>query len=150
MWDFKQFIKTTIQEFLNENKNNGEIYTNKNVNVGDVYEESDIYQYIQKLHYKRDYDFWEGDLGDRIEKYPYYIVKEVSIQDIGMDEYQLDEDDMVEYIEMFNEKGSYPPIVLGKKSHGYYNIIDGTHRANALREIGLKSIICFVGMKKTK
>ena len=65
-----------------------------------------------------------------------------------MDEYQLDEDDVEEYIEMFKKKGFYPPIVLGKKSYGYYNIIDGTHRANALRKIGLKSIICFVGLKK--
>lgn len=144
----KQHINRTLLEFINETKNNSFLFTNKNVNVGDVYEESDIYQYIQKLHWKRDYDFWEGDLGDRIEKFPYYVVKEVSIQDIGMDEYQLDEDDVEEYIEMFNKRGSYPPIVLGKKSYGYYNIIDGTHRANALRLIGLKSIICFVGIKK--
>lgn len=144
----KQHINRTLLEFINETKNNSLLFTNKNVNVGDVYEESDIYQYIQKLHWKRDYDFWEGDLGDRIEKFPYYVVKEVSIQDIGMDEYQLDEDDVEEYIEMFNKRGSYPPIVLGKKSYGYYNIIDGTHRANALRLIGLKSIICFVGIKK--
>jgi len=92
--------------------------------------------------------FWEGDLGDRIEKYPYYIVKEIPIENIGMDEYQLDEVDMNEYIDMFNEKGSYPPIVLGKKTYSYYNIIDGTHRANALREIDLKSIFCFVSMRK--
>lgn len=143
----KQHIRKTLLEFINETKDNV-VFTNTNVNIGDVYEESDIYQYIQKLHYKRDYDFWEGDLGERIEKYPYYVVKEISIKDIEMDEYQLDEDDMEEYIEMFKERGSYPPIVLGKKSYGYHNIIDGTHRANALREIGLESIICFVGLKK--
>ena len=143
----KQHIKNILLEFINETKDNG-IFTNTNVNIGDVYEESDIYQYIQKLHYKRDYDFWEGDLGERIEKYSYYVVKEIPIEDIEMDEYQLDEDDVEEYIEMCKEKGFYPPIVLGKKSYGYYNIIDGTHRANALRKIGLESIICFVGLKK--
>ena len=61
----KQHIKNILLEFINETKDNG-IFTNTNVNIGDVYEESDIYQYIQKLHYKRDYDFWEGDLGERI------------------------------------------------------------------------------------
>ena len=137
-------LQESIRRILREELNN----TNLSVNIGDVYEESEIYTYIQKLHYKRDYDFWEGDLGERIEKFPYYIVKEVPIEDIEMDEYQLDEDDMEEYIEMFKERGSYPPIVLGKKSYGYYNIIDGTHRANALRELGFDKIICFVGKKK--
>ena len=137
-------LQESIRRILREESN----YTNTNVNIGDIYEESDIYQYIQKLHYKRDYDFWEGNLGERIEKFPYYDVKEIPIKDIEMDEYQLDEDDIEEYIEMFKKRGSYPPIVLGKKSYGYYNIIDGTHRANALRELGFDKIICFVGKKK--
>ncbi len=138
-------LQESIRRILREESN----YINTNVNIGDIYEESDIYQYIQKLHYKRDYDFWEGDLGERIEKFPYYVVKEIPVKDIEMDEYQLDDDDMEEYIEMFEERGSYPPIVLGKKSYGYYNIIDGTHRANALRELGFDKIICFVGKKKS-
>jgi hypothetical protein len=141
----KSNLQESIRRILREESN----YTNTNVNIGDIYEESDIYQYIQKLHYKRDYDFWEGDLGERIEKFPYYVVKEIPVKDIEMDEYQLDDDDMEEYIEMFKERGSYPPIVLGKKSYGYYNIIDGTHRANALRELGFDKIICFVGKKKS-
>jgi len=137
-------LQEQIRKVLREETN----YTNKSVNIGDVYEESDIYQYIQKLHYKRDYDFWEGDLGQRIEKFPYYVVQEVPIENIEMDEYQLDEDDMEEYIKMFKEKGSYPPIVLGGKYYRHYDIIDGTHRANALRELGFVKIICFVGKKK--
>jgi len=53
----KHYLKKTFLEFLNERKEIGELYTNKNVNIGDVYEESDIYKYVQELHYKRDYDF---------------------------------------------------------------------------------------------
>ena len=124
------------------------IYSNNDVNIGDIYEESDIYTYVQKLHHKRKEDFWEGDLGERIEKYPFYVVKEIPIEQIEMDEFQVDDDDVEEYIELFKKLNSYPPIVLTKKQSGYYYIIDGTHRANALRELGLKSIICFVGKKK--
>jgi len=126
------------------------IYSNNNINIGDIYEESDIYTYVQKLHHKRKEDFWEGDLGERIEKYPFYIVKEIPIEQIEMDEFQVDDDDVEEYVELFKKLNSYPPIVLTKKQYGYYYIIDGTHRANALRELGLKSIICFVGKKKTQ
>jgi hypothetical protein len=129
-------------------ENNSPIFTNTNVTVGDIYEESEIYSYIQKLHYKRKEDFWVGDLGDRIEKYSYYVVREIPINDIEMDVYQMDEDDLEEYIELFKELQSYPPIVLTKKKYGYYDIIDGTHRANALRELGLTSIVCFVGKNK--
>jgi hypothetical protein len=129
-------------------ENNSPIFTNTNVTVGDIYEESEIYSYIQKLHYKRKEDFWVGDLGDRIEKYSYYVVREIPINEIEMDVYQMDEDDLEEYIELFKELQSYPPIVLTKKDYGYYNIIDGTHRANALRELGLTSIVCFVGKNK--
>jgi hypothetical protein len=136
-------LQESIRKILREEIN----YTNDSVTIGDVYKESDIYSYIQKLHYKRDYDFWDGDLGERIEKFPYYVVQEIPIENIELDEYQTDEDDIEEYIEMFNKKGSYPLIVLGEKLYGNYNIIDGTHRANALKELGFNKIICFVGKK---
>jgi hypothetical protein len=96
-------------------ENNSPIFTNTNVTVGDIYEESEIYSYIQKLHYKRKEDFWVGDLGDRIEKYSYYVVREIPINEIEMDVYQMDEDDLEEYIELFKKLQSYPPIVLSKK-----------------------------------
>jgi hypothetical protein len=130
------------------NESESHLFTNTNVVIGDVYEESEIYSYIQTLHRKRKEDFWEGDLVQRIEKYPYYVVKEIPIDDIDMDIYQVDEDDMEEYIELFKELQSYPPIVVTKKDYGYHNIIDGTHRANALRELGLTSIVCFVGKNR--
>jgi hypothetical protein len=79
-----------------------------------------------------------------------------------LDEYELDIDDMEEYIDLYNKYNSYPPIVLdGDTSGGLttlvngkwmtlnnYTIIDGTHRANALKEMGFKTIICFVGKNK--
>lgn len=141
-------LQENIRRILREEISNQTIYTNNNVTIGDIYDESDIYTYIQKLHHKRSEDFWEGDLGDRIEKYPYYIVKEIPISDIELDEFYVDEDDVEEYVDMFIKRQSYPPIVIGKKHMGYHSIIDGTHRANALKELGFNSIICFVGTKK--
>jgi hypothetical protein len=124
-------------------------FTNINVNIGDVYDESEIYSYVQKLHYKRKEDFWDGDLGERIEKFKYYVVKEIPISKIALDEYELDIDDMEEYIDLYNKYNSYPPIVLdGDIKWSKFTIIDGTHRANALKEMGFKTIICFVGKNK--
>lgn len=121
-------------------------YTNKNVTIGDVYSENDIYPYIQKLHRNED-DFYDGDIGDRIEEFPKYKVAEIPIDKINMDEYELDDDYVEEYVEKYEELGTYPPIVLGEYEYNWgYNIIDGTHRANALKDAGLKSIICFVGL----
>lgn len=132
-----------------ENKEN-ELYTNKNVNIGDVYDESDIYVYCQKLH-KNEEDFWGeendgGDLGERIERFIKYEVAEISIDKIETDEYYLDDDIVEEYMEKYNEIETYPPIVLGYYNYDKYDIIDGNHRANALKELGFKSILCFVGL----
>jgi len=134
-----------------ENKNNV-LYTNKNVNIGDLYDESDIYIYCQKLH-KNEEDFLGeendgGDLGERIEKFIKYEVAEISIDKIETDEYYLDDDIVDEYIDKYNEIKTYPPIVLGYYGYGYgkYDIIDGNHRANALKKLGFETIICFVGL----
>lgn len=142
-----QFIKTTIQEFLNEQKIN-ENFTNKNINIDEVYSESDVYTYIQKLH-RNEEDFYDGDIVERIEKFPKYIVADIPINKINMDEYQLDDDYVNDYVEMYKQMGTYPPIVLGYYDNSWgYDIIDGTHRANALRKLGIKSIISFVGLNE--
>jgi hypothetical protein len=66
-----------------------------------------------------------------------------------MDEYELDDDYVDDYIEMYKKSGTYPPIVLGYYDNNWgYDIIDGTHRANVLRKLGVKSIISFVGLNE--
>jgi hypothetical protein len=143
----RKYIKTTIQEFLNEQVIH-ESFTNENVTIGDIYPESDIYSYIQKLH-RNEEDFYEGDIGERIERFSTYVVADIPIDKIEMDEYQLDDDYVDDYVKMFEKLGTYPPIVLGQYNKNWgYNIIDGTHRANALRKLGFTSIIAFVGLNK--
>ena len=120
------------------------LYTNKNVNIGDIYDESDIYMYVQSLH-RNEEDFYDGNLGERIGEYSQYEVKEIEISKICIDEYELDDDYVDDYIKKYESLNSYPPIVLGYNDPRWgYNIIDGTHRVNALHRLGIKTIIAFV------
>jgi len=137
-------MKNLIRKILKE------YYKSTEIEIGDVYSESDIYPYIQKLH-RNEEDFYEGDIGERIERFPNYIVAKVPINKINMDEYYIDDDYVDEYVDKFKKTKSYPPIVLGYYDNNWgYNIIDGTHRANVLRKLGLKSIICFVGLNENQ
>lgn len=136
--DFTTFFKSELNKPTKVLEHR--MYSDKIV-IGDVYPEEDVYIFTQKIHHTPE-DFFDGDLGDRIEQYEEYIVKEVNISDIqNLDEFQLDEDLVEEYTEILKKNDTYPPIVLDEE----YNIIDGTHRANALNDLGKKKIIAFVG-----
>lgn len=87
------------------------------------------------MHRNED-DFYDGDITERIGRFLKYQVAEVNITKINMDEYELD-DYVDDYIEKFKQFGTYPPIVLGYYDNNWgYDIIDGTHRANALKKLG--------------
>lgn len=135
-----------MREQINKIKNFGQFlneqYTANNIKIGGIYDEGDVYGYTQRIHHTND-DFIDGDLGERIEEYEKYIVMEISISDIEIDEYQIDDSLVDDYKEKFNKNKTYPPIVLNSD----YGIIDGTHRANALYELGFKTIIAFVGVE---
>ncbi len=51
---------------------------------------------------------------------------------------------------MYKKTSDYPPIILGGKKYGYYTIIDGTHRVNALHSLGVTEVKCWVGHKIKK
>lgn len=123
-----------------------ETYTNLSIEIGDIYSENDVYSYAQRIH-RNEEDFYDGDLGERIESFPRYQVAEISIDKISIDEYELDDDYVDDYIEKYKEMDTYPPIILGYYDNKWgYNIIDGNHRVNALHKMGIKSVICFVGL----
>ncbi len=116
--------------------------------VGTVLPESDIYVYVQYLHKERAEDFWEGDLGERIEYYKTYKLMSLPFSEINCEEYQYDADLGKEYRKKYQETGDYPPIVIGHKDIRWgYGIIDGTHRARALRKLGISEIKAWVGRK---
>jgi len=149
MYSFEQFKNThknisNIQKFV-MNESRSETYQNlcwKNAKIGDIVDESDIYNYAQSLHRNYD-DFHEGDLGDRIEKYKRYKLTEIDIDKLDLDEWYKDEDH-VEAIEVKIEKtGTYPPIIIDRD----FCIIDGTHRANAVNNLGMTTILVWKGIK---
>lgn len=85
----------------------------------------------------------EGDLGDRIEEYSEYVLKEIDIKEIDIEEFILDEDLIEEYEEKYSKSKKYPPIVLDSD----YRIIDGSHRFNVLYNLGITKILAFVGIE---
>lgn len=127
-----------LKELLKNGKN---IYFNNEVRHGQLFSESDVYMHVSNIH--RNYeDFEDGDLGERLEMYDKYIVKVVDINKIDTEEFQLDDDLVDEYIDKYKKTNTYPLSVITSD----YNIIDGTHRLNALKTIGITKVLVFVGV----
>ena len=117
-----------------------------NAKVGDILSNDVVYMYVQYLtdnagKYEECFGDSEADLGERLDQYDKYILKEIPIDKIDTEEWGFDMDDVQEYMKMYSNTKEYPPIVVSKN----YSIIDGTHRANALKLCGLKKILAFVG-----
>ena len=140
----KELIRKILREASNLQSAYDIVMTS---DVGDIIPESDVYQYVQKIHNNYD-DFIDGDLGERIERFSKYKVALIDIDKIVTDEYYLDDDMMDDYIDKYENNKSYPPIVLGYYNNWGYDIIDGNHRANALKTIGVKKIKCLVGLNE--
>ncbi len=90
MKNLRNFINRKIKIRLQEHVLS-DVFTNEDVHVGEIYPESDIYSYIQKLHRNVE-DFYDGNISERIEEFSKYIVADILIDKINMDEYQLDDD----------------------------------------------------------
>ncbi len=126
-------------------------------NIGDILSESHIYDYAQRLH-RNEEDFIDGDISERIGEYSKYKLELVNISDINIDEWEIDEDKVLEYEEEYKNRQDYPPIVIGDKDNiscmvyknGKYvyqhTIIDGTHRVNALYNLGIDKVKAWVGI----
>lgn len=102
-----------------------------NAKIGDKISEEYIYNYVQYLHDDYEGAFIDGDLGDRIEEFEIYKLTELSISQIDLDEFYINEDSVLEYKSIIEETGDYPPIVVDED----YRIIDGVHRAVAVSEL---------------
>jgi hypothetical protein len=121
----------------------------KNAKVGDVLPNSDIYLYVEYLNDKskihtHSENFIDGDLGDRIDEYDYYILQKIPINYIDINEWDTYDDEIDLYQKVFQKTKDYPPIVISS----YNSIIDGTHRANALYNSGETEILAFIGIDK--
>jgi hypothetical protein len=114
------------------------------------YTEAEIYERVQKAtpDYKYENAFVDGDLGERLEEWPYYHkIKDFDLTTLDNEEWELDESIVDDYIEMIKKEGVHnmPPIVIdGNKS-----IIDGIHRINALLQSGYTKFNVVKGSKKS-
>lgn len=102
----------------------------------------EIYEYIRYIHNDPN-DFYDGDLSDRIESYDNYKLENVKIDDIDCDEFFMRDYDIPDFIKMYKNGSEFPIIVL---SHDY-RVIDGTHRCQSAKQIGLKMIKAYVGVR---
>jgi len=112
--------------------------------IGSTYQPFEILEYVTTFHSNDSYD--DTDFYERLEEYDHFVLKMIDIEDLDLEEHQLDEDKVEDYIEDYkNENGKYPAIVIGETENGY-TIIDGLHRTNALYEMGLGEIRAYVGI----
>jgi len=112
--------------------------------IGKELQPFEIVEYITSFHDQDSYD--DTDFYERCEKYDKFVLEYINIDELDLDEWQLDEDKIEDYVETYNENKKYPTIVVGETDFGY-TIIDGLHRSNALKELGFEKIKAYVGKK---
>ena len=99
-----------------------------------------VYKMVQKIHRQYD-DFIDGDLGERLDEYDWYKLMDVPISKINLDEWDVQDWLVDDYVQNLKNSLNYPPVVLGSD----YSIIDGIHRINALHKLGIETVTAYVG-----
>ena len=138
MKNFSQFINENISKW----KQNWTTDIDKNQKIGDILENYDVLDYVTSFHSRDDFD--DSDFYERIMEFDHFKYEIVDIEKIDLDSFYVDEEIINEYIKDFKESGTYPPPVLKND----LEIIDGTHRLNALYELGIKKVRCYIGYKE--
>ena len=108
-------------------------------NQNQVISSDDLFEMVRKLHLTHE-DFEKGDLENRIRKHDFYKLINIDANLIDADMWNSDDDLVGDYEEYIKRKPNYPPIVLDDDN----TIIDGTHRAKALKNLGHKTIKAWV------
>lgn len=120
-------------------------FNSKTVKPGEIYDEADVYAYAQRIH-GRSEDFQDGDLGLRIEKYKKYKVESADMSKLNLDRFEIDQNQVEKYKNQYQKYKAYLPIIIRPD----YEIIDGNHRATALKELGFNKILAFKGKNTVK
>jgi len=134
MKDFKQFLKTTIRELLNENINRSGI---KEITLKDAVKLSQLSDVI-------DVGEW---LNKPIEKIKYYYKEEpISMFNNTIEEMEstydefTDERDRTEHIVDLLEKGNKPMVIFIELNDKDNFIMEGRHRIVAFSWFGLDKV----------
>ena len=102
----------------------------------------EIFQIINKQHRTRQ-DFIEGDITNRVYSCPEYELKRVPLDKIDADEWEIDENLVIDYAK--KDFGKMPPVVLHFQE-GLYSIVDGSHRINTAIALRKEFINAYVGI----
>lgn len=98
----------------------------------------DIIKYISKHHKEN----LHQDYIDYLNTFKKFVLKDIDLDEIETNLPALDKSKVEEYKKMnFNQA---PPIVVAEKY-----ILDGYHRTNVAKFLGLKTIKGYVGINKT-
>ena len=87
-------------------------------------------------------DLIDGDVLQRVHKFDFYRLVDYPIWELNLGEFDLEEDRVEEYAKGM-ASATFPPIVVDT-SWGAPSIIDGIHRANAAKALGMKTIKAYV------
>jgi len=92
-------------------------------------------------------DFYDDEdfsgLQTLIKKYDSYFLKHININDIPKQHTNYSESRVNDYVEMYKKNDNYPPIIYDSEIG---LIIDGIHRYEALKRIGVNTIKAYVGI----
>jgi hypothetical protein len=94
---------------------------------------------VVDIHHNKE-DFDEGNLIDRIYEYDVYEERNIPIENITSP-WEVDEALVDEYVKKGSE--NMPPIVVDSD----YDIVDGTHRFEAAKRLGLETIKAYIGVE---
>ena len=100
---------------------------------------------VKEIHGRED-DFVEGDIEDRIYDHGPYSLKKIKLSDVDLDEFEIDTT-YVDKIQKFIDKNKiYIPAIVYWSSDRVA-IIDGSHRLNAINNLGIKTVLAYVGKR---
>ena len=117
------------------------------VKLASLFSGNDVLAKVKQIHHTEE-DFTEGNLTERILKFKTYVLMELPIAKVSLGKYSVYDDVLTSLIENHKEdflSGNYPPIVYDPEEE---DIIDGTHRVEALERLGIASVKAFVGKEK--
>ena len=125
--ELRKFIKTTIREYLNENKNT-------NYNLGDVISGREMVDYILNNNLR--------DVGGKIDyneaKEMAYASDKWTLEMVSLDNFDWFVDSTYK-----NKSAKAFPIIL--KVNDKYEVLDGKHRIGMYKDLGIKYHLMWVG-----
>lgn len=108
----------------------------------DLVEHRTVCGEVMRLH-GRPQDLEEGDLLHRLNRFNFFVKGNVPISSIDLEEFSIDEDKVLEFMDLIRADSPTPPVVFDSVSN---SMIDGFHRSVAHARLGLTSISAYVGL----